>query len=52
MIRAIISFLASILTAAQAVFLYTGAKGLCFNDGGCEIVDRMTNVSRSEEAHV
>lgn len=44
MIRAIISFLASVLTAAQVVLLHTGAKGLCFNDG-CEIVDSMTNVS-------
>ena len=44
MIRAIISFLASVLTAVQAVLLHTGAKGLCFNDG-CEIVDSMTNIS-------
>ncbi|MBU1567901.1 MAG: vitamin K epoxide reductase family protein [Proteobacteria bacterium] len=44
MIRAIISFLASVLTAVQVVLLHTGAKGLCFNEG-CEIVDSMTNVS-------
>lgn len=44
MIRAIISFLASVLTAVQVVLLRTGAKGLCFNDG-CEIVDSMTNIS-------
>ncbi|MFH0783789.1 MAG: hypothetical protein V2B20_17795 [Pseudomonadota bacterium] len=44
MIRAIISLLASVLTAAQVVLLRTGAKGLCFNDG-CEIVDSMTNIS-------
>ncbi len=44
MIRAIISFLASVMTATQAVLLNTGAKGLCFNDG-CEIVDSLTNVS-------
>ena len=43
MIRAIISFLAGLLTAVQAVLLYTGAKGLCFNDG-CAIVDSMTNI--------
>lgn len=44
MIRAIICFLASVLTALQVFFLHTGVKGLCFNDG-CEIVDSMTNVS-------
>ncbi len=44
MIRAIISFLASVLTAVQIVLLRTGAKGLCFNEG-CEIVDSMTNIS-------
>ncbi len=44
MVRAIISFLASVLTAAQVVLLNTGAKGLCLNDG-CEIVDSMTKVS-------
>jgi hypothetical protein len=43
MIRAIISFLAGLLTAIQAVLLYTGAKGLCFNDA-CAIVDSMTNI--------
>lgn len=44
MIRAIISFLASVLAAVQAVLIYSGTKGLCFNDG-CEIVDSMTNIS-------
>lgn len=44
MIRAIISFLASVLAAVQAVLIYSGARGLCFNDG-CEIVDSMTNIS-------
>ena len=44
MIRALISFLASALTAMQAILLHTGSKGLCFNDG-CEIVDSMTNIS-------
>ena len=44
MIRAIISFLASVLTVVQVVLLRTGAKGLCFNDG-CAIVDTMTNIS-------
>jgi len=44
MIRAILSFLASVLTAMQVVLLHTGRKGLCFNDG-CEIVDNMTNIS-------
>lgn len=44
MIRAIICFLASVLTALQVFFLYTGVQGLCFNDG-CAIVDSMTKVS-------
>ncbi len=44
MIRAIISFLASVLTLVQIILLRTGTKGLCFNDG-CEIVDSMTNIS-------
>jgi hypothetical protein len=44
MIRAIISFLASVLTVVQIVLLRTGTKGLCFNDG-CAIVDSMTNIS-------
>lgn len=43
MIRAIISFLASVLTAAQAFLLYTEGKGVCFNDG-CEIVDSLSAV--------
>jgi hypothetical protein len=33
-----------VLAAVQIVFIYTGAQGLCFNDG-CEIVDSMTNFS-------
>lgn len=44
MIRAIICFLASALTALQVYLLHTGVKGLCFNNG-CEIVDSMTKVS-------
>ncbi|KJS00452.1 MAG: hypothetical protein VR65_13270 [Desulfobulbaceae bacterium BRH_c16a] len=44
MIRALISFLASILTAVQAFLLYTKGQGVCFNDG-CEIVDSLTAVS-------
>ena len=44
MIQAIISFLASVLTAAQVVLQLRGAKGLCFNNG-CEIIESMTNVS-------
>lgn len=44
MIRAIISFLASGLTAVQAILLYTKGKGVCFNNG-CEIVDSLTAVS-------
>lgn len=43
MIRAIISFLASVLTAVQAFLLYTEGKGVCFNDG-CEIVDSLSAV--------
>lgn len=41
MIRAIITFLASVITGAQVYFLYTGGKTLCFNNG-CDIVDSMT----------
>ncbi|MGW8192908.1 MAG: hypothetical protein ACWGOX_01460 [Desulforhopalus sp.] len=41
MIRAIIAFLASILTAGQIYFISSGGKTLCFNDG-CDIVDSMT----------
>lgn len=44
MIRAIIAFLASVLTAAQAFFIYTGGKTICFSNG-CAIVDSLTNVS-------
>jgi hypothetical protein len=44
MVRAIISFLASVLAAVQAVLIYSGARALCLNDG-CEIVDSMTTVS-------
>jgi hypothetical protein len=44
MIRATISFLASVLAAVQAVLISSGASGLCLNDG-CEIVDSMTNIS-------
>jgi hypothetical protein len=44
MIRAIIAFLASILTAAQAFFIYTGGKTICFSNS-CAIVDSLTNVS-------
>lgn len=44
MIQAIISFLASMLTAVQVVLELRGAKGLCFNNG-CEIVESMTKVS-------
>lgn len=44
MVRAILSFLVSVLAAAQVVLLYSGATALCFNDG-CGIVDSMTTVS-------
>jgi uncharacterized membrane protein len=44
MIRAIIALLASVLTAAQAFFIYTGGKTICFSSG-CAIVDSLTNVS-------
>ncbi len=44
MIRAIISFLASVLTAIQVFLLHKGKNGLCFNDG-CAVVDSLTNIS-------
>ena len=44
MIRVIIAFLASLFTAAQVYFLYTGGKTLCFNNG-CDIVESMTMFS-------
>ncbi len=43
MVRAIISFLASVLAAVQVVLISSGVRGLCLNDG-CEIVDSMTNI--------
>jgi hypothetical protein len=44
MIRAIIAFLASLLTAIQAIFIYTKGQTICFNSG-CAIVDSLTTVS-------
>jgi hypothetical protein len=44
MIRAILALLASILTAAQAFFIYTTGQTICFNEG-CAIVDSLTTVS-------
>jgi len=38
MIRAIVAFLASILTGLQAVLIVAGKDGICLNEG-CEIVD-------------
>jgi len=44
MIRAIIAFLASALTAVQAFSIYIKGQTLCFNSG-CAIVDSLTTVS-------
>ncbi len=44
MIRAIIAFLASVLTAVQALFIYIKGQTICFNNG-CAIVDSLTAVS-------
>jgi len=44
MIRATISFLAAILTAAQIYLLSRGERAICFNDG-CAVVDALTRVS-------
>jgi len=38
MIRAIVAFLASVLTGVQAALIVTGREGICLNEG-CEIVD-------------
>ncbi len=38
MIRAIVAFLASVLTGIQALLIVTGREGICLNEG-CEIVD-------------
>jgi len=44
MIRAIIAFLASVLTAVQAFSIYIKGQAICFNNG-CAIVDSLTTVS-------
>ena len=44
MIRAIIAFLASALTAVQAFSIFIKGQTLCFNSG-CAIVDSLTTVS-------
>ena len=44
MIRATIAFLASILTAIQALYIYIKGQTICFSNG-CAIVDSMTAVS-------
>ncbi len=44
MIRATIAFLASLLTAVQAIFIYIKGETICFNNG-CAIVDSLTTVS-------
>lgn len=44
MIRAIIAFLASVLTAVQAFSIYLKGQAICFNNG-CAIVDSLTTVS-------
>ncbi len=38
MIRAIVAFLASVLTGVQALLIVAGREGICLNEG-CEIVD-------------
>lgn len=43
MIRAIIAFLASVLTGVQSYLIYSQGKGFCFNSG-CEIVESLTVV--------
>lgn len=43
MIRTICAFLAMVLTALQAYFIYSSGSGICFNDG-CEIVEKLTTV--------
>jgi glutaredoxin/uncharacterized membrane protein len=43
MIRILLALLASVLTAAQSLLIYTDGKVICFN-GGCEIVDSLTTV--------
>lgn len=44
MIRAIISFLAALLTAVQVYLLSRGEQAICLNDG-CAVVDSLTKVS-------
>lgn len=44
MIRIIVAFFASLMTAVQAYLLYHGKQGICFNDG-CAVVDSLTTVS-------
>lgn len=43
MIRAIIAFLATVLTAVQVFSHYFGGQAICFNNG-CAVVDSMTTV--------
>ncbi len=43
MIRALIAFMAAILTAVQAFLIVTGGNQICLN-AGCEIVDKYTKV--------
>ncbi len=44
MIRVIIAFLATVITAVQSLLIYTEGKGVCFNNG-CEIVESLTTVT-------
>jgi len=44
MIRAILAFLASVITAVQAFFIYVKGQTICFNNG-CAIVDSLTTIS-------
>ncbi|MGB3210874.1 MAG: vitamin K epoxide reductase family protein [Desulforhopalus sp.] len=44
MIRAILAFLASVLTAVQAIFIFINGQSICFTDA-CAIVESLTTVS-------
>lgn len=44
MLQVIIAFIATVVTAVQALLLYTEGKAICFNNG-CEIVEQLTTVT-------
>lgn len=43
MLRVILAFLATVMTAVQSLMIYTEGKAICFNSG-CEIVESLTAV--------